>query len=102
MGTLAVAPSLFDTLPGRPRKLSGSAHHGDLESAGAAATMEVDRAVQAAGERTLDDLVVGAWEALAGHLSTRCLVCAGQVVPVYGARSAPVAGRCVACATELS
>ncbi len=82
MATLAIAPTLLDELLG--------------------ASQEQAAGLGVGAERTLDDVVVGAWEALAAHLSTACPVCDGELVPVYGAHSRPVCGRCTECGTELS
>jgi hypothetical protein len=53
------------------------------------------------GERTLDDRIVGAWEALSTHLSVACPVCDGELEPEYGAHARPVGGRCSSCCCEL-
>jgi hypothetical protein len=53
------------------------------------------------GERTLDDVVVGAWEALSAQLPVACPVCDGELAPEYGAHASPVGGRCLGCRSEL-
>lgn len=54
------------------------------------------------GGPTLDEYIVGVWEALAGHGAGPCPVCeAGRLQPVYRAHARPVAGRCGACGSEL-
>jgi len=53
------------------------------------------------GERTLDDVVVGAWEALSAHLTVACPVCDGELMPEYGAHARPVGGKCGGCGSEL-
>lgn len=75
----------------------------DLFGAAADASDREDRG----GERTLDDVIVGAWEALIASSSGRggqavaCPVCAGPMRPRYAAGAVPVAGRCERCASEL-
>jgi hypothetical protein len=54
------------------------------------------------GERTLDDVIVGAWEALSAHRSVACPVCGGELAAEYGAHARPVGGKCRSCGTELS
>jgi hypothetical protein len=54
------------------------------------------------GRLTLDDVIVGAWDGLARGRSAPCPVCAGALEPRYGAGTAPVAGRCRDCGSELS
>jgi hypothetical protein len=80
MGALAIAPTLLDEL------------FREAET----------KPAPVGGERTLDDTIVGAWEALAAHLSPHCPLCDAEMVPVYGAHSRPVAGRCCNCGTTLS
>ena len=55
-----------------------------------------------AGERTLEDLVLGAWEELAVARTASCPLCAGALVPRFGAGARPVGARCGSCATEVS
>jgi hypothetical protein len=86
MATLAIAPSLFDELFTEREEIT--ARRGQTAPVG--------------GERTLDEVLVGAWEALSAHLSTACPVCDGELVPQYGAHSRPVGGRCKSCASEFS
>ncbi len=54
------------------------------------------------GERTLEDLILGAWEGLAAHQPVSCPMCGGPLVPEHGAHSRPVAGTCRDCGTQLS
>jgi hypothetical protein len=54
------------------------------------------------GQRTLEDVVLGAWEALAVDRTTSCPLCAGPLLPRYGAGARPVGSRCADCATELA
>jgi len=54
------------------------------------------------GGLTLDDVLVGAWEGLTATHTAPCLVCAGRLVPRYGAGPGPVGGRCADCGSELS
>ncbi len=55
-----------------------------------------------AGERTLEDLVLGAWEELAVAHTASCPLCAGPLVPRFGAGARPVGARCGSCAAEVS
>ncbi len=54
------------------------------------------------GERTLEDLILGAWEELAAHHSVSCPVCAGTMAPEYGVHALPVRATCGECGTQLS
>ena len=54
-----------------------------------------------AGERTLEDLVLGAWEELAVAHAASCPLCAGPLVPRFGAGARPVGARCGGCAAEV-
>ena len=54
------------------------------------------------GAPSLDDVLTGAWEALAEGLVASCPICDGALEPRYGAGPAPVAGRCRRCGSELS
>jgi len=61
----------------------------------------------AAGSRddrsTLEDLVLGVWEDLSSRRpGAVCVVCRGEMMARYGAGSAPVAGRCLDCGSELA
>ena len=53
-------------------------------------------------ERTLEDLIVGAWSALSVAHAPACPLCGDDLVPRYGSGSHPVAGGCRSCGTELS
>jgi hypothetical protein len=52
--------------------------------------------------RTLDDVLVGAWEGLTAHHAVACLVCGGAMTPRHGATGAPAGGRCSGCGSTLS
>lgn len=54
------------------------------------------------GTPTLDDLLTGAWDAIARHRPAACLLCDGVLEPRFGAGHAAVAARCTHCGTELS
>ncbi len=54
------------------------------------------------GQRTLEDLVLGAWEALSVAHTTSCPLCTGPLLPRYGAGARPVGSRCADCAAELT
>ncbi len=53
------------------------------------------------GEPTLDQLIVGRWEALAAHRSVACPVCGGSMRPQYGQHALPQGGRCESCGSTL-
>lgn len=52
--------------------------------------------------RTLEDLLLGAWEDLSAHRSATCPICAGAMVPRYGSGPSAVGGRCRDCRTDLA
>jgi hypothetical protein len=52
-------------------------------------------------ERTLDDVLLDAWQQLSGHAAVSCPVCRGSMVPRYGSDPAPVGGRCRRCGSTL-
>ncbi len=54
------------------------------------------------GERTLEELILGAWEGLAAHHSIHCPVCGGVMAPEYGAHTRPVMAGCRDCGSWLS
>jgi hypothetical protein len=54
------------------------------------------------GERALDDVVVRAWHELTVHRSVACVVCGGQMNPIYGAQARPIGGACGSCGSRLS
>jgi hypothetical protein len=54
------------------------------------------------GGPTLDELIVDVWEGLASGRPVPCPVCAGALVPRFGAGAGPVGGRCRDCGSELS
>ena len=54
-----------------------------------------------AGERTLEDLVLGAWEELAVARAASCPLCAGPLTPRFGAGARPVGGHCGGCGSEV-
>ena len=56
---------------------------------------------QADGGATLDDVIVGVWEALTADRVAPCPVCRGRLVARFGAGAAPVVGRCRDCGSEL-
>lgn len=51
------------------------------------------------GERTLEDLVLERWEALAAHRPVPCPVCGSAMTVRGGVR--PMTARCVGCGSEL-
>lgn len=53
------------------------------------------------GEPTLDELIVGRWEALAVHRSVECPVCGASMRPEYGQHALPQGGRCEGCGSTL-
>ena len=54
------------------------------------------------GGPTIDELIVGVWEGLSAGHAAACPVCDGALVPRFGSGSAPVAGRCRDCGSELA
>jgi DnaJ-class molecular chaperone len=52
--------------------------------------------------RTLEELLLGAWEDLSAHRTATCPVCDGAMEPRYGAGPSAVGGRCRDCRTDLS
>ena len=63
---------------------------------------EVAAPAEASRGRTLEDLLVAAWDGLSESHTASCLVCGGDVAPRYGAGPRPVAGTCRDCGTEIS
>jgi hypothetical protein len=53
------------------------------------------------GEPTLDDVLAGVWEGLAGDRAVECPVCRGEMEPAYGAHARAVGGSCAACGATL-
>ena len=53
-------------------------------------------------ERTLDDLLTGAWHGLAAGTTAACPVCDGPLEPRWSAGAGVVGGRCRDCGSELS
>ena len=52
--------------------------------------------------RTLDDVLSGAWEGLsAAAAPVACPVCAGELAPRWSAGAGVVGGRCRDCGSEL-
>ena len=98
MATLAphpVQPTLLDLLE---ESAVAPAWSPDAPAA-APASMTPDLTL--AGERTLEDLVLGAWEELAVAHAASCPLCTGPLVPRFGAGARPVGARCGSCATEV-
>jgi hypothetical protein len=56
----------------------------------------------AGGGPTLDDVLSSAWEELTAHAVVACPLCAGELVPEYGAHARPIGGRCRGCGTTMS
>ena len=70
------------------------------EPAGRPALAAVVRDQPVGGERTLEDLILGAWEGLAAHHTVSCPVCGGAM---HGVREAAAwIGACGDCGTRLS
>jgi hypothetical protein len=66
-------------------------------------TLDIDAAVEeVTPPPTLDDVIVGAWEAVSVTRTAACPLCGGDLVPRFGAGPHPVAGACRSCGTELS
>ena len=51
--------------------------------------------------RTLDDVLSGAWEGLSAAATVSCPVCPGELAPRWSAGAGVVGGRCRDCGTEL-
>ena len=75
MALLAPSPTLRDEPVGARRDRTG----------GVVAGGAVQRTATVDGECTLDDVIVGAWEALAVHRVVRCIVCGGEMAVRYAA-----------------
>jgi hypothetical protein len=54
------------------------------------------------GEATLDELLSGTWDGLAGAPAAVCPVCHGELEPRWSAGAGVVGGRCRDCGSELS
>jgi hypothetical protein len=54
------------------------------------------------GEPTLDEVLVGTWEALMIGRAATCPMCEAPMEARYSAGHTPVGGRCTSCGTELS
>lgn len=52
--------------------------------------------------RTLEDLLLGAWEDLSAHRAATCPVCDGAMEPRYGSGPSAVGGRCRDCRSDLT
>jgi hypothetical protein len=82
----------------RPASLFGSAEGEGRPSADAdAAARQRDGGLS--GGPTLDDAIVGAWEALAAQVVVACPLCGGVLQP--HADPETVGGRCGDCGTTL-
>ena len=55
----------------------------------------------AATARTLEDLLLGAWDGLAAGGAIECPVCASAMTPRWSAGAGVVGGRCGGCGTTL-
>jgi hypothetical protein len=96
MSALAMASTLFD----QPMTAAGQdqvALRPKLSSVAA-------RGGPAARQRTLDELIVGAWEGLTARGITECPVCGGgmQLDRYEAARTHRCVAACGNCGTELS
>jgi hypothetical protein len=104
VATLALQPSLLDPevldapAPPREQRAAPAAERAD------APARSDERAARAGAPRgrTLEDLLVAAWDGLSESHTASCLVCGGDVAPRYGAGPRPVAGTCRHCGTEIS
>ena len=56
----------------------------------------------AQGSASLEDLVVGTWEALVAGTPAACPSCRAQLRPRWSAGAAVVGGHCDACGTDVS
>ena len=81
------------TLPSRGAPRAGVAYRSDRSP---------DRAAVDERNRTLDDVLSGAWEGLsAAAAPVACPVCAGELAPRWSAGAGVVGGRCRDCGSEL-
>lgn len=97
MSLLAPPPDLqleFWTLPEPEREQAPA-------SLGPARTVGV-KGRRVGGERTLEDLVLGAWEGLAAHRPVDCPVCGGVMAPRVGAQAELISASCRNCGSQLS
>lgn len=75
----------------------------ELERASKPVLAAVVRDQPVGGERTLEDLVLGAWEELAAHHTVSCLVCGGVMRSGSGSAGAPaMTATCEDCGSQLS
>jgi hypothetical protein len=72
------------------------------EPAGRPALAPAVRDEPVGGERTLEDVILSAWEGLAAHHSVDCPVCGGEMAPIYGEDVLPVGAGCGKCGSDLS
>ena len=80
------------TLPSRGAPRAGVAYRSDRSP---------DRAAVDERNRTLDDVLSGAWEGLSAAAPVACPVCAGELTPRWSAGAGVVGGRCRDCGSEL-
>jgi hypothetical protein len=86
----------FDTAYARP-PLSGGRSRRSREAPGA----RCPDAQRQRDRRTLDEVLVGAWEGLLAHHPVACPVCSSAMEPRYGSGPGPVGGRCKGCGSTL-
>jgi hypothetical protein len=86
----------FDTAYARPPLSGGRSRRG-----GEASGARCPEAQRQRGGRTLDEVLVGAWEGLLAHHPVTCPVCSSAMEPRYGSGPGPVGGRCKGCASTL-
>jgi hypothetical protein len=65
-------------------------------------TLDIPVEQERAPAPTLDDVIAGAWDALAVTQTAACPLCGDDLVPRFGSGPQPVAGACRSCGTELS
>ncbi len=88
MATVTIAPSLFDQRPATGLLDQPAAHPGSLERPGSGPT--------------LDDVIAAAWQEIERGERSSCLICHGELRPVWAAGPRPVGGHCQDCGARLS
>jgi hypothetical protein len=92
----AAATPRADTTHARPPLGGGRSRRG-----GEARGARRPGAERQRGGRTLDEVLVGAWEGLLAHHPVTCPVCSAAMTPRYGSGPGPVGGRCTSCGSTL-
>jgi hypothetical protein len=64
--------------------------------------LEPERLAADVRPRTLEDRVLGAWDALVAGAPAGCLVCGAELDPRHSAGAGVVGGRCGGCGSSVS